>query len=196
MRLVSPPLSLAWDPDVILARVLDLFAHPGPLVEGRTACDVKEHQAPPVTLSTGVGVHDAMQCHPSPLSMSSEELDTMVSPSAVHHHHHHSTPHLMLHSIKVCSFVDRGQCMANTQPSHHPYLLSLVPPHLRMGTGTMWVEMGRLISQMPDPSPTFTAMMDFIYETFPEAHGSAPEDSAPLLGMQRGEVPAPTPSLR
>ena len=56
MQSVPTPLSLARDPDVVVARVLDPFAHPGPLGEGQTACDVKEHQAPPVTLFMGVGV--------------------------------------------------------------------------------------------------------------------------------------------
>ena len=50
---------------------------------------------------------------------------------------------------------------------------------------------------MPDTSSTFTAMMDFLCKTFPEAHGPAPQDSAPLLpGMQHGEVPATSSSLR
>ena len=55
----STPLSLARDTDVALARVFDLLAHLGPLGKGRTARDDKERQATPVTLSTGVGVHDA-----------------------------------------------------------------------------------------------------------------------------------------
>ena len=63
-----PPLSLARDPDVAVARVFDLFADLRPLGEGQTVCDEKEHQATPVTLSTGVGVRDAMPCHPSPSS--------------------------------------------------------------------------------------------------------------------------------
>ena len=47
---VLPPLSLAQDLDVAVARVLDLLAHPGPLGEGQTACDIMEHQGPPVTV--------------------------------------------------------------------------------------------------------------------------------------------------
>ncbi|MPC48387.1 hypothetical protein E2C01_042158 [Portunus trituberculatus] len=46
-------------------------------------------------------------------------------------------------------------------------------------------------------SPAFTAMMDFVCEKFPEAHGPVVTDSTPLLrGMQRNEVPATTPCLR
>ena len=55
-----------------VARVLDLLAHPGPLGEGRTACDIMECQAPPVTLSTGGGVCDSTLGHLSPSSMTPE----------------------------------------------------------------------------------------------------------------------------
>ena len=75
-----PPLSLARDSGVSVARVFDPLAHPGPLGEGWTAYDDKEHQVTPVTLSAGVGVHDAMPCHPSPLSTAPQGLDTMVPP--------------------------------------------------------------------------------------------------------------------
>ena len=48
----------------------------------------------------------------------------------------------------------------------------------------------------PDPSPTFKAKMDLVYQTFPEARGQA-QDTAPLLpDMQCGEAPATTPSLK
>ena len=57
--------SLAQDPDVAVARVLDLLAHPGPLGEARTACDVMEHKASPIILSTGGGVYDSTLHHPS-----------------------------------------------------------------------------------------------------------------------------------
>ena len=50
---------------------------------------------------------------------------------------------------------------------------------------------------MLDPSPTFMDTIDFVCETFPEAHGPTLQDTAPLLlGMQHGEVPATTPSLK
>ena len=39
-------------------------------------------------------------------------------------------------------------------------------------------------------------MMDFVYQTFPEARGQAPQDTVPLLpGMQHGDVPT-TASLK
>ena len=40
---VSPLSSLAWDPNVVVARVLDPLTHPGPLGEGQTTCDVTEY---------------------------------------------------------------------------------------------------------------------------------------------------------
>ena len=70
----SPPLSLARDPDVAVARVLDPLAHPEPLGEGQSACDDKERQASPVTLSTEAGMCDAMLHHPSLLSEASQGL--------------------------------------------------------------------------------------------------------------------------
>ena len=93
MRAGSPLLSLARDPDVAVAKVFDPLAHLGPLGEGRTACDDKERQASPVTLSTGVGVRDAMPHHLSPSSTAPQGLDIMVPPSAAYHHHHYSAPH-------------------------------------------------------------------------------------------------------
>ena len=50
---------------------------------------------------------------------------------------------------------------------------------------------------LPDPSSTLKDMMDLVYWTFPQAHGQVSQDTAPLhLGMQHGENPAPTPSLK
>ena len=50
---------------------------------------------------------------------------------------------------------------------------------------------------MPDPSSIFMAIMDFVYKTFPEACGPAPQESAPILpGILHGEVHATTPSLK
>ena len=69
---VPPQLSLAWDPYVVVARVLDPLAHPEPLSEGQTACDITESQAPPVTLSTGGGVRDTTLRHPSHSSTTPE----------------------------------------------------------------------------------------------------------------------------
>ena len=70
-----------------VAKVFDLLAHLEPLGKGWTACDDKELQVTTVTLSTGVGVHDAMPRHSSPLSTAPQGLDIMVPPLAVHCHH-------------------------------------------------------------------------------------------------------------
>ena len=93
MRASLPPLSLARDPDGTVVRVFDPLAHLGPLGEGWTACDNKERQATPVTLSTGVEVCDATPRHPSPLSMVPQGMDTVVPPLVVYRHHHHPAPH-------------------------------------------------------------------------------------------------------
>ena len=64
-RSISPLLSLAWDPDVVVARVLDPLAHSGPLGEGQAACDITEHQASPATTHERLGA-----CYYTPLSLS------------------------------------------------------------------------------------------------------------------------------
>ena len=52
---------------------------------------------------------------------------------------------------------------------------------------------GRTI-RLPDPTPSFTAMMEFVCEKFSEARATATQDCAPMLpGMQPGEAPVTTP---
>ena len=118
-----------------------------PLGGGRTACDDKKRQVSPATLFTGVGVCDAMPCHPSPSSMAPEGLDTMMPRGCALSLPPTSTK---LYGSTAPRFTLMGQswCMDNTWPSHHLCLLSLVPLHLRVGTGTMLGGMGRLIPWM------------------------------------------------
>ena len=179
-----------------------LLAHPGPLGEGWTACNDKERQAPPVNLSMGVGMRNAMPRHPSPSSTAPEGLDTMVAPSAAYRYHHHPAPN---------SMASRRQGLLSCGPELvHSQHMALLPslsfisgPCMSQGRnmdyvgGDGEVDFSDADNGMPDPSPSFTVMMDFVYQTFSKAPGQALQDSAPLLlGMQRREVPATTPSLR
>lgn len=89
---------------------------------------------------------------------------------------------------------------------HYPHSLpmSQFPPPYRpsKSQGGFWEpvcvgreeeELSDVEDHLPNPSPTFLAMINFICKKFPEACGPATQDSAPLLpGMQWGEAPAIT----
>ena len=146
---------------------------------------------------------DAMPRHPSPSSMVPKGLDMMMPPLATHcHHHHYSAPHSTASHCQV--FLSRGTGSIHGQHVVLPPPLLLISG-LSMSQGRDRDYVGRdeevdsldADNGMLDPSSTFMVMMDFVCETFPEARGPVPQDSAPLLpGMQRGEVPANAPCLR
>ena len=184
MWAVFPLFSLAQDPDVGVARVLDLLAHHGPLGQGQTACDVKEHQAPPVSLSE---LGCTMLCCVTPL----------LRPRPPRGWTLWCLPQLCIVTItKLYGFMVPRFTLSWAESPPLPFISG---PSMPQGRDRDYVGGDREVdfSDNGMPDPTFTVMMDFVYETFPEARGPTPQDSAPLLlGMQHGEVPATTPSLR
>ena len=109
---------------------------------------------------------------------------------------------LLVHGTKFRSVVDPGRCMADTwlSPPPSPFDSASSTSHGRNRdyvSGDEEVDSSNADDGMPDPFPTFTAIMDLVCETFPEARCPAPRNSAPLLpGMQRGKIPATTTRLR
>ncbi|MPC82101.1 hypothetical protein E2C01_076746 [Portunus trituberculatus] len=166
-------LPSAWDPDVAISEILGPLAHLRPLGEDRTGCGDTERQEHPVTQSMGGGVQETAPSHPSPLSMAPEgRYRQMVTHSAAHHHHclapQQPSPQQPLHQHSCVPL-----------PSLSMFLSPLIPPRWESVVGEKEDDSMGSEDHLLESSPTFTAIMDFVCEKFPEDHGPVVQDSTP-----------------
>ena len=205
---VPPPRSLSpvRDQGGAFAAVLGPLAHPRPLGEGQTACSVVEREALPATQSLGVGERESSYRHPSPLSTRHTEVVQkprhLSSVRKSHHTHPRPTASPWRSSVpggnqasphRSSSTPVEGEVRGSQAPPPRPSTsFGVARDYERRGGGS---DSSEEDERAQEPS-TFTAMMDFVFERFPEARGVTNQDSAPLLpGMQHGEVSAAAPRL-
>ena len=204
---VAPPRSLSSVryQGGAFAAVLGPLAHPRPLGEGQTACSVVEREALPATQSLGDGERESSYRRPSPLSTRHTEVVQEPHHLSSVRKSHHTRPRPTASPRR--SSVPGGHRTARHRPSStaegEMRGSQAPPPHTSASFGVdqdyECMGGGSASSEEEDraqePS-TFTTMMDFVFERFPEARGVTNQDSAPLLpGMQRSEVSAATPRL-
>ncbi|MPC56841.1 hypothetical protein E2C01_050807 [Portunus trituberculatus] len=117
-----------------------------------------ERQVHPATQSKRGGVRETERQHhvtPLPCPQHQGRDRQMVTPLAAYHHHR----------------------LAPQQPSHHHSVGSMRGSHSPLGEKED--DFSGSEGYLPESSPTFTAMMDFIFEKFPEACGPVVQESAP-----------------